>query len=188
LLRLIDLIKEHKALLRFLGGAVILLLLWVLFSSFYNATLQYWHYSIIKPQTIVSARLLHWVGYEIEYAFLTHGCMGRIWVNDATSVCVGSGCSGLELFFIFAGFILIFRGSIRSKFWFLPSGMLVILLLNILRIAGLSLILHHAPSYLDFNHKYTFVILVYGAIFLMWLWWVNKYADVKKDEQGARSA
>ncbi|NJN26452.1 MAG: archaeosortase/exosortase family protein [Cyclobacteriaceae bacterium] len=94
-------------------------------------------------------------------------------------MCIGSACSGLELFILFFGFILLMRGRLVDKLWFVPLGFLGILILNIIRITGLCIIFYHHPEYLEFNHKYTFVILVYGAIFGLWVLWVNKFADRK---------
>jgi exosortase/archaeosortase family protein len=86
-------------------------------------------------------------------------------------------CSGLELFLLFFGFILLMKGRLKDKLWFVPLGFLGILVLNIIRIILLSIIYYHTPQYLDFNHKYTFVIIVYGAIFGLWVLWVNKFAN-----------
>ena len=72
------------------------------------------------------------------------------------------------------------KGRLKDKLWFVPLGFLGILVLNIIRIIALSMIYYHKPQYLDFNHKYTFVIIVYGAIFGLWVLWVNKFANKKE--------
>jgi hypothetical protein len=47
----------------------------------------------------------------------------------------------------------------------------------VLRVAGLALNVLYNASSVDFNHKYTFTILVYAAIFGMWMLWVKRYAS-----------
>lgn len=176
-----QLIKENRSLINFLGWAFLLLILWVLFTSFFHRQLMALHYSVIVPQTKISGWLLDLMGYGIDLQFFQSRFIGEIKLDSQASIRIGSGCSGLELFLIFAGFIVIFKGNVKHKIWFVPFGLLFILALNILRISGLSLILYHAPEYMQFNHKYTFVIIVYGAIFLLWLWWVNRFSKNKSE-------
>lgn len=171
---------EHSALARFLGSAFLLLLIWVLFTAFFPGAVSQLHYIIIRPQADVTAFFLGIMGYEFEQQYMQYGCEALIIFTDGHGyICVGTGCSGLELFILFFGFILLMRGRLRDKLWFVPLGFLGILVLNIIRIFALSVIFYHHPEYLEFNHKYTFVILVYGAIFGLWVLWVNKFADRK---------
>ncbi len=162
--------------IRFLGAAFLLLLLWVLLTSFFPAIVADMHYWIIRPQADISAFFLRLLGYVIDQDYMVNGCEARLVFAGAGSICIGDGCSGLELFILFFGFILLMRGRIKDKLWFIPAGVLAILILNIIRIIALSLIFYHTPEYLIFNHKYTFVIIVYGAIFGLWVLWVNKFS------------
>ena len=173
-------ISQNISALRFLGLAFILLLAWVLFSSFLPSVVQDMHYFIIKPQADICAFFMRIFGYEIDQDYMVNGCEARLVFPGHGAICVGSGCSGLELFLLFLGFILLMRGRFLNKLWFIPLGFLGILVLNIIRIIALSIIYYHAPEYLDFNHKYTFVIIVYGAIFGLWVLWVNKFANTKE--------
>lgn len=174
-------IKQNAALIQFLGLAFLLLLAWVVISAFFPSLIADMHYGIIKPQADISAFFLRLLGYEIDQDYMVNGCDARLVFAGYGAICVGSGCSGLELFLLFFGFILLMRGRLKDKLWFVPLGFLGILVLNIIRIIGLSLIYYHKPEYLDFNHKYTFVIIVYGAIFGLWVLWVNKFADRKSE-------
>ena len=173
-------IIENRELIQFLGSAFLLLLVWVLVSAFYPSLVSDMHYIIIKPQADISAFFLRLFGYEIDQDYMVNGCEARLVFAGYGAICVGSGCSGLELFLLFFGFIFLMKGRLKDKLWFVPLGVLGILVLNIMRIIALSMIYYHKPQYLDFNHKYTFVILVYGAIFGLWVLWVNKFA-IKKD-------
>jgi exosortase/archaeosortase family protein len=79
---------------------------------------------------------------------------------------------------LFAGFIVAFPGPWRTKLWFVPMGILSIYLINSLRVIGLAVNHMVSKSSFDFNHKYTFTILVYGAIFYFWMIWVNRYSGI----------
>jgi len=162
-----------------------LLLGWILLTTFLPGAVAEMHYHIIKPQADISALFLRVFGYEVDQDYMVNGCDARIVFAGAGSICIGSGCSGLELFLLFLGFILLMRGRLKDKLWFIPLGFLGISVLNIMRIIALSVIYFHTPQYLDFNHKYTFVIIVYGAIFGLWVIWVNRFAN-KSDETETR--
>ena len=112
---------------------------------------------------------------------MDYGCMARLIFAEHGSICVGTGCSGLELYLLFFGFILLMKGSWKDKIWFIPLGFLTILALNIIRIVVLSIIYYHVPQYLNFNHKYTFVIIVYAAMFGLWILWIKKFSAKKTD-------
>lgn len=96
-------------------------------------------------------------------------------------VWVGDECNGFKLFSIFAIFVMAFPGPWKTKLWFIPMGLVLIQLANIIRVVALLWIYYKSPAWLDFNHKYTFTVFVYSIIFLLWLWWAKKYGRVKKN-------
>ena len=173
-------LKENKRILRFILFSFLLLLAWVLFTTYFPVLLHNIHFWIIKPQAIISAWILNIFGYEAYVLYYVNNCMSLLDINNSALVCIGTGCSGLELFLIFIAFIALLRGKSRNYLWFIPVGLLLIILLNIIRIIALALIVYYAPEYLEFNHKYTFVIIVYGFMILLWIYWMNTYYDKKK--------
>lgn len=99
--------------------------------------------------------------------------IGMVWIGDQ--------CNGFKLFSIFAIFILAFPGSWKAKLWFIPLGIIIIHAANIVRVISLLQIDFYYPTFLDFNHLYTFTIFVYSIIFVLWLWWAKKFGNVNKD-------
>lgn len=166
-------LKKYKPIFRFVGMALGLLFLWTILMSYFPSWVYEMHYQLVYFQTEICAWLLG-LFFEVEFYFLHGACLGSLRLANGSGVCIGSGCSGLELFLIFAGFLLIYQGQKRKLWWFLPLGLCCILILNIIRISLLAIINNYYPEYLDFNHKYTFVLIVYGAIFGLWLLWINK--------------
>ena len=69
--------------------------------------------------------------------------------------------------------MLVYPGSWKKKLWFIPFGIITIHLINVLRIIGLALTVFYFPDpeLLDFNHTYTFTVLVYGYVFYLWFLW-----------------
>jgi exosortase family protein XrtF len=94
-------------------------------------------------------------------------------------VLIEHGCNGLILMVLFAAFVIAFPGPWKTKLWYVPSGILAIYLINSLRVIGLALNRMFSNESFEFNHKYTFTILVYGAIFWFWMIWVNRFSGIQ---------
>jgi exosortase/archaeosortase family protein len=90
------------------------------------------------------------------------------------AVVVGDPCNGLALYALFAGFVLAYPGQGRHKAWFIPLGIGVLYLLNVVRVAALAL--NHTYWYhtVNFNHHYTFTFVAYGAILRLWQLWTRR--------------
>lgn len=131
--------------------------------------------SIINGADIV----LKGLGYT-TFKMLQDVDLQVIGIDGSGGVWVGSNCNAITLFGLFSIFILCYPGHQRSKLWFIPAGILVIHLLNILRVVILAIIARSAPQWLDFNHTYTFTILIYAVIFGLWMVWINTFANRNK--------
>ncbi len=108
------------------------------------------------------------IAYESDHVVLypTGGNNRGIWIGDQ--------CNGFKLFSIFSVFIIAFPGNWKKKLWYIPLGLIIIHLANVIRIMCLVLINNYYPRFLDFNHLYTFTIFVYSIIFLLWYLWAKK--------------
>jgi len=93
-------------------------------------------------------------------------------------VLIEHGCNGLILMILFAAFVIAFPGPAKEKLWYVPAGVVSIYLINSLRVIGLAVNHIVSKESFDFNHKYTFTILVYGAIFMFWMIWVNRFSGI----------
>ena len=95
----------------------------------------------------------------------------HIAISGTPGVTVGAPCDGMILMALFAIFIFAYPGENKRRLWFIPFGLITIQLLNVIRIASLALIVYWNEDYLSFNHDYTFTVLVYSYVFLLWYWW-----------------
>ena len=93
-------------------------------------------------------------------------------------VWIGEPCNGVKIFGLFSLFILAFPGSWKKKLWFIPLGIFIVHTANAIRIAALTIISAENQEALDFNHNITFQVIVYGLIFLLWYWWVQKLSEI----------
>ncbi len=107
--------------------------------------------------------------FEIEIETLPR----IIRLKDTIGVTVGEPCIGYEVTAFFAALIISYKGSILKKLWFIPLGMTIIYVLNIIRICALALLVTINQQIWELNHKLVFTVVVYSAIFLMWRLWIK---------------
>ena len=93
---------------------------------------------------------------------------GGLWVGDS--------CNAMALFALFTGFIVAYKGNWNVKVIYILSGIICIELLNVLRLVALAIMETYSYTWTEFNHAYTFTIIIYGFIFWLWILWVNKFS------------
>lgn len=125
--------------------------------------------------------VLRLLGYK-TFKVLQDRDMQVLGIDGSNGVWVGSNCNAISLFSLFSVFILAYPGPWKHKLWYIPAGILAIHLINILRVVALAIIAKWDYTWLDFNHTYTFTILVYGFIFGLWMLWVNRFSLVHGKE------
>jgi exosortase family protein XrtF len=162
--------------LRFLVIAISLYLLWFIVDLYF-----------IKPYTgldrflslqlvYASAFLLSFFGYVPVLTIATEEVVIDVEGSTGMGVWVGEPCNGLALFSLFVIFIIAYPGKWKYKAWYIPLGIIAIHLINIVRVSILTLIAKDHAEYLDINHNYTFTILVYSFVFVLWYWWSVKWS------------
>ena len=92
-------------------------------------------------------------------------------------VWIGEPCNGIKIFGVFSIFILCLRSKWINKLLFIPVGIFILHLLNVIRVASLTYISAVNPNMLDFNHNITFQIIVYSAMLLLWLFFIKKFTN-----------
>lgn len=119
---------------------------------------------------------LDWIGYTPHYQIAEK--LGETFIflsgNTFPIIRVGASCNGLELLVLFSIFIICYPGPLKRKFLFTALGLIVIHFLNIFRNLILTIMAIHHSEYFEFFHRYVFIFMVYGAIFIMWLWWARQ--------------
>jgi exosortase family protein XrtF len=99
--------------------------------------------------------------------------------NDREILAVYEGCNGLNTMIIFVAFIIAFGPINKKLWWFIPLGLLIIHLSNLLRITLLFFVAEYRPDFMYFIHKYVFTAILYLVIFLLWVWWVKRFTVSK---------
>lgn len=160
---------------RFLGIAVFLFLLWEIL-----------YIGIIHPQgnldRWIIAHIIHHahsiidlIGFAVVPEKPYDENFRTLGIDGGHSVWIGDPCNGLVLFALFSGFLLAYPGALKHKIWFIPLGIISIHFVNVLRVVGLAFLAKYYPDSLEFNHNYTFTIVVYSFVFGLWMLWVRYF-------------
>lgn len=167
-----------RDLTRFLGlGFVGYLVLYVVYQYFLKEHTLLDEY-LIHSMVVTSEWVLRNLGYAL-YEMQTTELRWQIGIADSVGLLhIGAPCDGLVLFVLFSVFIVAFPGPVRRKLWYIPLGVVLIHLANLVRVVSLVMIQFNSPQNLKFNHDYTWTVLIYSFIFWLWYLWAAKLSRV----------
>lgn len=107
----------------------------------------------------------------------------KLIVNGKYLARVIEGCNGISVIVLFLSFVIAFSGKLKTTFFYILSGSVLIYIVNVLRIVALSMGLYHYPHHSEFLHTVVFPSIIYGMVFLLWIFWVNRFSKLNiKDE------
>lgn len=90
------------------------------------------------------------------------------------------GCNAISVIILFASFIFAFSAKFKNTFLFILFGSALVFILNIFRIALLTVGLYNYPEYEAFLHNIVFPVVIYGIVFILWIVWVIKFSAYAK--------
>ncbi len=90
------------------------------------------------------------------------------------------GCNAISVIILFASFVFAFSDKFKNTFLFIVLGSALIFILNIFRIALLTMGLYSYPEYEEFLHNIVFPVVIYGVVFCLWIVWVIKFSAYAK--------
>ena len=163
-------------LVRFLITAGALFLGWYLL---YELVIHPWGVldrAVIDNLIRLSGTLLTALGYTLLPEPANAEMIRTVGVQGGHLLWIGDPCNGVSLFAVYLIFLLAYPGPARHKLWFGVLGVLSIHLINLFRVAALCLITRIDYELLNFNHDYTFYVVVYGWVLLLWAIWVKRFA------------
>ncbi len=158
------------------------------FSLFVSWLLLY--YLVLHPYTALDKAvidsLIRWAGSILQplgYELLPEPDPDNyrtIGVQGGTPLWIGDPCNGVMVMAVYVIFIIAYPGPWKHRLWFVPLGLLLVHAINAVRVSALSIIVTYNYNWLTFNHDYTFYIVVYGCVFLLWWLWVKRFSDTSR--------
>ncbi|RYF19791.1 MAG: hypothetical protein EOO42_13720 [Flavobacteriales bacterium] len=149
---------------------------------FYNAFLtEHFNYiQWVRSSLIVPAT---WV-IKLFGFYAIHNEMDVL-VVDGPHLRVNYSCIGLGVMSFLLAFVLAFPAKVKAKVRLFIIGTIMIYVLNVLRIAGLGILLGHFKSQREnftYHHE-VFNIIVYICIFALLYFWIKKNTTTVTTEQ-----
>ena len=131
--------------------------------------------SIVAAQT---SAFLNVCGWETTATDNTSKPTSDVSTDERAVLAVYEGCNGLNVMIIFLAFLFAFGPINKNLLWFIPVGLVIIHLSNLLRIILLFWVSLYQPDKMYFLHKYLFTAFIYIVVFVLWVGWVRKYSKV----------
>lgn len=180
---MIELFRKYNSVIRFI---VIFLGSYFIFSLFYNIYLELSNSEVYYPDfftylvSVQSKAVIETLGYS---SFITpHEAEAsmKLFINDYFLVRVVEGCNSISIIILFISFILSFFAGLKLTFLYILSGSVIIYIMNIVRIAILTVGIYKYPQHAELLHSIIFPLIIYGTVFILWLIWVRIFSRTKR--------
>jgi exosortase family protein XrtF len=100
----------------------------------------------------------------------------KLFYNNKYVARIIEGCNAVSVIILFVSLVIAFSGKFTPTVLFVFGGSLIIYILNVFRIAALSMLIFHFPNQESMLHKVIFPLSIYGVVFILWLFWIQKFS------------
>lgn len=159
-----------KFLAIFLASYILLSILYYLFLN--NTSSPDFFTKSVSEQTI---NLLNLIGYETNSITNSTKDFINLYIRGKNTAGISEGCNAISIMILFIAFIFSFTKRPKPTLLFALLGLIIIHIMNIVRIVILIVCLYHYPEYSEALHNYVFPAMIYGVVFLLWIYWVNSF-------------
>jgi exosortase family protein XrtF len=170
--------KELKPAFRFLA---IFVGLYLGLNILYGLWISSYHFQVDSATAMVTRQssLLLNVWGEETYTQLKTPARSIAIVNPSGVVInVFEGCNGINVMIVFVSFLFAFGGQLKKIAWFLPLGIVIIYLANLIRVMTLYYVAEYWATYFYYIHKYVLTAFLYLLVFVLWWFWIEKVNKV----------
>ena len=182
-----QLIKKYAPVIRFiftfLGSYLLLALLYNLYLQKFDSSAWYpdylTHLVAIQSEAVVDA-----LGYDSQIRSGYPEATMHLMVEGKFVARIIEGCNAASIIILFVSFMLAFSGKLKTTLLYTLAGAVIIYVTNILRIALMAVGIYEYPSQAHFLHTVAFPLVIYGAVFLLWVLWIIVYSKHIKHEGG----
>lgn len=133
--------------------------------------------------SIQTENVLNAFGYNAQVIPHPNEPSMKVILNGEFLARIIEGCNGISVIILFLSFIAAFSGKLKTTFFYVLSGSVLIYAVNLIRIVLLTVGLYHYPEYEDVLHTVIFPGIIYGMVFLLWIFWVNRFSKLNKNHE-----
>lgn len=123
------------------------------------------------------ARFLAWAtGSLIEFTgYKVTIYQSSIMFTTDNGVFFDFACLGFREIIWFSSFMIVIYGPFKQKLWYIPVGIIMLQISNILRSFTIAITNFHRPESFDIIHAQGSLWFMYGTILILWLLWLNAF-------------
>lgn len=176
---------KYKSVITFI---LTFLFVYILLSVLYKFYLQFSDGSKFYPDYFThlvgkqSGSILNALGYNTQILPHENEPSLKLILESVYVARVIEGCNGLSILILFTSFIIAFSGKLKSTLLYLLVGSIILYVVNVLRIVILSIGIYSYPKESEFMHSVVFPAIIYGVMFLLWVFWVNRFSKLSKKD------
>jgi len=115
-----------------------------------------------------------WAGLGLGVIGVPTYVNGSILASEDFAVNVVAECLAVAPIIIYSGAVVACPATLRAKLWGLSAGTLVLMSVNLIRIASLFWIGASYPEYLSFAHLLVWQSGIYLLAIVLWLYWYGR--------------
>lgn len=178
-----DLIVTYKSVIKFILTFLIVYSVLAFAYKFYldaSDGSQYYPDYLTNLVAQQSESLLHTFGYQASIEQHPNEPSMKLIVNSKYVARVVEGCNSISVIILFISFMVAFAGKFKITFLYVLAGSVLIYSVNLFRIVILSVGLYHYPWRREELHTVIFPLIIYGMVFLLWMFWVNRFSTLKQ--------
>ena len=178
------LFKKYKSVIKFILTFLLVYLMLSLSYKFYlDLSVGSKYYPdyvthLVAKQTDI---LINSLGYKAEIANHPNEPSIKIIINGKYIARAVEGCNSISVVILFISFMIAFAGRFKPTFLYILAGSVLIYSVNLMRIVILSIGLYHYPWRREILHTVIFPLIIYGLVFLLWMFWVNRFSKFKRN-------
>ena len=171
-----ELFIKYRSVIRFL---VIFLGTYAVLGFLYSIYLDLSKDSIYYPDYVThmvakqSNGIINSLGYYAEIKPNKNEPSMNLFINGRHLARIIEGCNALSIVILFISFVLAFAQNFKKTLLFIFVGTILIYVVNILRIVILAISIYKYPEYKEILHSVVFPGIIYGMVFLLWIYWVR---------------
>ncbi|WP_298416685.1 exosortase family protein XrtF [uncultured Kordia sp.] len=128
---------------------------------------------IVADQTVA---IIDVFGYDSKVMLHETEPTMKLLVNDTYVGRIVEGCNSISVLILFITFVIAFTGNLKNTILFAVIGSICVYTANLLRIVVLGIGLYRFPEYEYMLHHIVFPTIIYGMVFLLWMFWVKKFS------------
>ncbi len=177
-----ELFKKYRPVFKFI---ITFIVVYSILSIAYNLYLDYSHGSKYYPDYFTnlvakqSRSLLETLGYEAQIMPHPNEASMKLIINNKFVARIIEGCNSISPIILFVSFIVAFAGRFKTTLFYLLFGSVMIYAVNLIRVVILTIGLYNYPWRRELLHSVIFPLIIYGLVFLLWMFWVNRFANLK---------